>query len=249
MGWWSTPRPGRFTPWKETRFQLYRGLSEPHGRSGWCGISRRHRDSIPGPSSPQRVAIPTALSRPPLIATCLNLVDVKIMLMLMLTVLPWLLNSGGVCTSPRLLAPILGQEVLHCPLNTHIYSLYTICAVITPAMTHATAEYVWCLYNWFLFYSCSLSSSAKSDTVLLAYFRSSRCGIIFLWGTSREKPLRLKVIPNSPQQSYWRETCYSKSPSFRFQLLTTVLLACIRAVTLYPLQPELSDMVYVHGTK
>ena len=29
-----------------------------------CGKSRPHRDSIPGPSSPYRVAIPTELSRP-----------------------------------------------------------------------------------------------------------------------------------------------------------------------------------------
>ena len=30
-----------------------------------CGKSRPHRDSIPGPSSPQRIAIPTELSQPP----------------------------------------------------------------------------------------------------------------------------------------------------------------------------------------
>jgi hypothetical protein len=29
-----------------------------------CGKSRRHRVSIPGPSSPKRVAIPTELSQP-----------------------------------------------------------------------------------------------------------------------------------------------------------------------------------------
>jgi len=29
-----------------------------------CGKSRQHRDSIPGPSSPWPVAIPTTLSRP-----------------------------------------------------------------------------------------------------------------------------------------------------------------------------------------
>jgi hypothetical protein len=31
---WSTPRPGRFTPVKETRYSLYRGLSGIQGRSG-----------------------------------------------------------------------------------------------------------------------------------------------------------------------------------------------------------------------
>jgi hypothetical protein len=30
----STPRPGRFTPWKETRYPLYRRLGGPQGRSG-----------------------------------------------------------------------------------------------------------------------------------------------------------------------------------------------------------------------
>jgi len=34
------------------------------GNRSRCGKSRFHRDSIPGPSSPQRVAIPTGLSRP-----------------------------------------------------------------------------------------------------------------------------------------------------------------------------------------
>ena len=33
-GGWSTPRPGRFTPWKETWYPLYRRLGEPRGRSG-----------------------------------------------------------------------------------------------------------------------------------------------------------------------------------------------------------------------
>jgi len=33
-GGWSTPRPGRFTPGKETRYPLYRGLGGPQGRCG-----------------------------------------------------------------------------------------------------------------------------------------------------------------------------------------------------------------------
>jgi hypothetical protein len=33
-GRWSTPRPGRFTPEKETRYPLYRRLGGPQGRSG-----------------------------------------------------------------------------------------------------------------------------------------------------------------------------------------------------------------------
>jgi hypothetical protein len=33
-GGWSTPRPGRFTPGKDTRYPLYRRLGGPQGRSG-----------------------------------------------------------------------------------------------------------------------------------------------------------------------------------------------------------------------
>jgi hypothetical protein len=33
-GGWSTPRPGRFTPGKESRYPLYRRLRGPQGRSG-----------------------------------------------------------------------------------------------------------------------------------------------------------------------------------------------------------------------
>jgi hypothetical protein len=31
-GWWSTPRPGRFTPGKETRCPLYKRLGGPRAR-------------------------------------------------------------------------------------------------------------------------------------------------------------------------------------------------------------------------
>ena len=43
----------------KTRYPLNRGLGLDR-----CGKTRLHRDSIHGPSSPQRVAIPTELSRP-----------------------------------------------------------------------------------------------------------------------------------------------------------------------------------------
>jgi hypothetical protein len=61
VGGWSTPRPGRFTPGKETWYSL----GGPQGRSGRVRkISPPpHRDSIPGRSSPKRVAIPTTLHR------------------------------------------------------------------------------------------------------------------------------------------------------------------------------------------
>ena len=51
-------RPGRSLPPGKTRYPLYRRLC---GSQGWLGqvrkISPPHRDSIPGPSSPQPVAI------------------------------------------------------------------------------------------------------------------------------------------------------------------------------------------------
>ena len=51
-GGWSTPRPGRITPGKETRYPLYRRLGSPRAGLDGCGKSRPHRDSIPEPSSP-----------------------------------------------------------------------------------------------------------------------------------------------------------------------------------------------------
>ena len=35
MGWWSTTRPDRFTPGKETRYPSYRRLGGHQGQSGW----------------------------------------------------------------------------------------------------------------------------------------------------------------------------------------------------------------------
>ena len=63
-GGWSTPRSGRFTPGKD----LVPIVQEAGWAPGpvWTGSekSRPYRDSIPGPSSPQRVAILTELSGP-----------------------------------------------------------------------------------------------------------------------------------------------------------------------------------------
>jgi hypothetical protein len=42
--------PAALPPGK-TQYPLYSRLGGPQGRSGRCGISRPHRDSIPGPSS------------------------------------------------------------------------------------------------------------------------------------------------------------------------------------------------------
>ena len=51
-------------PIKETRYPLYRRLGWPQGRSGRVRKISPLRDSIPRPYSPQRVVIPTVLSRP-----------------------------------------------------------------------------------------------------------------------------------------------------------------------------------------
>ena len=51
-GGWSTPRPGRFTPGKETRYPLHMRLGGPHGRSG------RGAENLAVPPSPLQVATP-----------------------------------------------------------------------------------------------------------------------------------------------------------------------------------------------
>ena len=63
MSGWLTPRPGRFTPRKETRYPLYRRLGGPEGRSGRVRKTRPHRNSIHRPSSTQQVAALSTLFR------------------------------------------------------------------------------------------------------------------------------------------------------------------------------------------
>jgi hypothetical protein len=46
---WSTPRPGRFIPGNESRYQLYRMLGGPHGQSG------RVRKILPSPGFDPRI--------------------------------------------------------------------------------------------------------------------------------------------------------------------------------------------------
>ena len=58
------PRPDRFTPEQENRFQSHRRLGGPWGPSERVRKISPRRDSTPGPSSPQRVAIPTELFWP-----------------------------------------------------------------------------------------------------------------------------------------------------------------------------------------
>ena len=53
-GGWSTPRPGRFTPEKETRYPLYRRLGGPQGRFG------RVRKISPPPAFDSQTVQPVA---------------------------------------------------------------------------------------------------------------------------------------------------------------------------------------------
>ena len=56
---WSTPRPGRFTPGKETRYPLYRRMGGPQGRS-----ARLRKISTPtGLRSPDRSVLSESLYR------------------------------------------------------------------------------------------------------------------------------------------------------------------------------------------
>ena len=61
---WSTPRPSRFSAIKHTVPIVQEAGWDPG--PVWTGAKKSlpHRLSNPDPSSPQRVAIPTALSRP-----------------------------------------------------------------------------------------------------------------------------------------------------------------------------------------
>ena len=69
----SASRPGSTLPPGKTRYPLYRRLGGPQGRSGLVRKISPHRDSIPGPSIPQEVAIPTTLPRPT--TSCLVNID------------------------------------------------------------------------------------------------------------------------------------------------------------------------------
>ena len=64
-GWWvinATTWP--LYPRKRPVTHCIGGWVGPRAGLDWCGKSHPHRDSIPGPFSLQRIAIPTELSRP-----------------------------------------------------------------------------------------------------------------------------------------------------------------------------------------
>jgi len=82
----SLSRPGRSLPLGKTRYPLYKRLVGPRPGMDRCGKSRPHRDSIPGPSSPLPVAIPTELLGPQYVkAVFLEKCEVRCVLSLALT--------------------------------------------------------------------------------------------------------------------------------------------------------------------
>ena len=78
----SASSPGSTLPLAKTRYPLYTRLGGPQGRSGQVRKISPHRDSIPGPSSPQAVAIPTELPNP--IHICINFLKQKNTLIILL---------------------------------------------------------------------------------------------------------------------------------------------------------------------
>ena len=63
-GWLVSTTPRPLYPRERPGTCCTGGWVGPRAGLDGCGKSRPHRDSIPGPSSPWRVAIPTVLSRP-----------------------------------------------------------------------------------------------------------------------------------------------------------------------------------------
>jgi hypothetical protein len=64
-GGWLATRAYHLTPGKKHRIPITHEVVWPRGSSGWVRKISPHQGSNPGPSSPQRVAIPTTLSLPP----------------------------------------------------------------------------------------------------------------------------------------------------------------------------------------
>ena len=124
-GDWSAASPGRTLPPGKTRFQLYRGLGGPQGRSGLRKISP-HRDSIPGPSILQSVGISADLPGPYVCVTYrpINHEGTSHLHYCMASNLGTLSNDGR--TNSEVLMPTLCYrgfyEYLGCKLCSFLYS-------------------------------------------------------------------------------------------------------------------------------
>jgi len=96
---------------------------------------------------------------------------------LMLTVFPWLLRSGGGSILPSTLSSILGRGALQQCFLKYIYSLCTI-DIITLAMTNATVEYAWCL-NRLCFFSVLLFEFLCLENVIQSHILTRYHGCVF----------------------------------------------------------------------
>jgi hypothetical protein len=80
-GRWTMPGPCRFTPRESAPGIHCRGGCVGHivglDAYGRQKLSYPHRGSIPGPSNPQRVVVPTELSWPPHLCSSLAVTEVK----------------------------------------------------------------------------------------------------------------------------------------------------------------------------
>ena len=74
-GGWSTPRTGRYPRERPGTHCIGGWVGTRAGLDG-CRKPRPHRNSIPGPSIQQRVAIPTELCRPRCLSQNFNLLNI-----------------------------------------------------------------------------------------------------------------------------------------------------------------------------
>jgi len=73
MGWVVNATSWPLYPRERPGTHCIGGWVGPRAGLDGCGKTRPHWDSIPGPSSPQRVAIPTELTRPLVLCRKINI--------------------------------------------------------------------------------------------------------------------------------------------------------------------------------
>ena len=109
-GGWSTPCPGRFTPRERLGTHCTGGWVGPRAGLDGCEKCRPLQASVSGPSSPQRFAIPTELSRPTIMIVINNMNSFGA-----LYKISWLNYSRvAVETAVRCICGTIGQYGLPC---------------------------------------------------------------------------------------------------------------------------------------
>ena len=78
MGWDGQRHAPAALPLGKTRYPLYRMLGGPKGRSGWVRKISHPLEFDPRTISPERVAIPTELSRPTIIIIIIIIILLKV---------------------------------------------------------------------------------------------------------------------------------------------------------------------------